>query len=206
MTEAEWHACTSAQEMLDFLRGRFSDRKLRLAACGCARQILNRRKDGYGSDIVSVAERYADRVAQDPDLFAAAQHAHRLIWDAPLSQTRFGASMLDATTAQDAWVGLRETLRWAACLVGDRRVLFDCVRDIMGNPFCPVVLNPEWATCNVVGLGKAIYDERAFDRMPILADALEDAGCTNADILDHCHAGGAHVRGCWVVDLVLGRE
>ena len=63
-----------------------------------------------------------------------------------------------------------------------------------------------WRTATVTSLALAIYEERAFDRLPILADALEDAGCTNADILGHCRGGGEHVRGCWVVDLVLGKE
>jgi hypothetical protein len=58
----------------------------------------------------------------------------------------------------------------------------------------------------VIALAEAIYDERAFDRLPILADALEEAGCTNADILNHCRQPGEHVRGCWVVDLILGKE
>jgi hypothetical protein len=52
---------------------------------------------------------------------------------------------------------------------------------------------------------KAIYDERAFERMPILADALEDAGCDDQDILNHCRQSGEHVRGCWVLDLLLGK-
>jgi hypothetical protein len=80
------------------------------------------------------------------------------------------------------------------------------LRDIVGNPFRPVTLNPAWRTSNVTGLAQAIYDDRAFDRLPILADALEDAGCDNADILNHCRDGGVHVRGCWVVDLVLGKQ
>jgi hypothetical protein len=80
------------------------------------------------------------------------------------------------------------------------------LRDIFGNPFRPVTLNPSWRTPTVKQLAEAIYKERAFERMPILADALEDAGCDNADILSHCRGGGEHVRGCWVVDLVLGRE
>lgn len=66
-----------------------------------------------------------------------------------------------------------------------------------------------WLASNngtVVKLAQAIYDERAFDRLPILADALEDAGCTNQDILAHCRGGGEHSRGCWVVDLLLGKE
>jgi hypothetical protein len=80
------------------------------------------------------------------------------------------------------------------------------LRDIFGNPFRPVTLNPAWCTSNVTGLAQSIYVDRAFDRLPILADALEEAGCDNADILNHCRQPGEHVRGCWVVDLVLRKE
>jgi hypothetical protein len=68
----------------------------------------------------------------------------------------------------------------------------------------PIVLEPSWRTEGVVGLVSSIYAERAFDHMPILGDALEDAGCADDDILGHCRWGGPHSRGCWVVDLVLG--
>jgi hypothetical protein len=83
---------------------------------------------------------------------------------------------------------------------------FDCV---FGNPFRPVALDPAWLAWNdgaVRKMAQALYDERAFDRLPLLADALEDAGCTNADILAHCRQPRPHVKGCWVVDLVLGKE
>ena len=73
-------------------------------------------------------------------------------------------------------------------------------------PFRSMTLNPEWRTATVVALARGIYDERAFDRMPILADALQDAGCDSADILGHCRGPGPHVRGCWVVHLVLGKS
>jgi hypothetical protein len=79
------------------------------------------------------------------------------------------------------------------------------LREIFGNPFHPVTIDRAWLTANVAGLAQSIYDDRAFDRLPILADALEDAGCDNADILNHCRQPGEHVRGCWVVDLVLGK-
>ncbi len=79
-------------------------------------------------------------------------------------------------------------------------------RDVTGNPFRPVAVDPAWRTATAVGIAQAIYDDRAFDRLPILADALQDAGCENADILAHCRGDGPHVRGCWVVDLVLGKE
>jgi hypothetical protein len=80
------------------------------------------------------------------------------------------------------------------------------LRDIFGNPFRPVVFDPRWRTSDVVGLARAIYDDRSFERMPILADALMDAGCENEKIIGHCRGDGPHVRGCWVVDLILGKE
>jgi hypothetical protein len=79
------------------------------------------------------------------------------------------------------------------------------LRDIFGNPFRPAALDPTWFTSTVRGLAAGIYAERAFDRLPILADALEEAGCNNADMLAHCRSPGPHVRGCWVVDLALGK-
>jgi hypothetical protein len=79
-------------------------------------------------------------------------------------------------------------------------------RCIFGNPFRPVRFVPRWRTSDVVGLAGAIYEGRAFDRMPMLADALMDAGCDSDDILSHCGGEGPHVRGCWAVDLVLGKE
>jgi hypothetical protein len=85
-------------------------------------------------------------------------------------------------------------------------VLCRLLHDIFGNPFRPVILDNSRRTSTVTSLAQAIYDDRAFDRMPILADALEDAGCSNQDILQHCRSGGEHVRGCWPLDLVLGKE
>jgi hypothetical protein len=82
------------------------------------------------------------------------------------------------------------------------------LRDIFGNPFRPVALDPAWLAWNdgaVQKMAQVIYDARRFSALPILADALEDAGSDNADILAHCRGGGEHVRGCWVVDLLLGK-
>ncbi|MBY0459193.1 MAG: hypothetical protein K2V38_17825 [Gemmataceae bacterium] len=79
-------------------------------------------------------------------------------------------------------------------------------RDIFGNPFRPVVFLPDWRTSTAVALAAQMYDLRDFSAMPILADALQDAGCDSDDILGHCRGDGPHVRGCWVVDLVLGKE
>jgi hypothetical protein len=78
--------------------------------------------------------------------------------------------------------------------------------DVFGNPFRPVALDPSWLTSTVVQLAQGIYADRAFDRLPILADALQDAGCEHPDVLAHCRSDGPHVRGCWVADLLLGKS
>ncbi len=87
------------------------------------------------------------------------------------------------------------------------------VRDIFGNPFRPVTLKPPWKTPTILALATAAYENRILPagtlepaRLAILADALEDAGCDNEDILNHLRQPGVHVRGCWVVDLILGKE
>ncbi|HJZ58230.1 MAG TPA: hypothetical protein VKE74_25030, partial [Gemmataceae bacterium] len=87
---------------------------------------------------------------------------------------------------------------------------FHCVpllRDVFGNPFRPVAFNPAWRTDTAVSLARQMYESKDFSAMPILADALQNAGCENEDVLNHCRdAKQAHVRGCWVVDLVLGKS
>jgi hypothetical protein len=88
----------------------------------------------------------------------------------------------------------------------ERRVLADFLRCIVGNPIRPVAADPRWLTSDVVAVARVIYDQRAFDRLPILADALQDAGCDHADLLAHCRGPGPHARGCWAVDLVLGKS
>ena len=80
------------------------------------------------------------------------------------------------------------------------------LRCIFGNPFRPATLDRAWRTPTAVALARGIYDDRAFDRLPILADALQDAGCDNEEVLNHCRGPGPHVRGCWVVDLILGKS
>ncbi|MFO0802381.1 MAG: hypothetical protein U0791_04565 [Gemmataceae bacterium] len=83
------------------------------------------------------------------------------------------------------------------------RLLIQCV---LGNPFRSVEFSPDWLTSTVVTIARTMYDSRYYSPMLLLADALQDAGCENEDILNHCRSGGPHVRGCWVVDLILGKE
>jgi hypothetical protein len=89
----------------------------------------------------------------------------------------------------------------------ERRSQCDLLRDLFGNPFRPMMVEPAWLDWNdgcVAKLARAIYEERKYQDMKILGDALEEAGCGNPDILAHCRQPGEHVRGCWVVDLLLG--
>lgn len=88
----------------------------------------------------------------------------------------------------------------------DRAWHSQLIREIFGNPFRPVTLEPSWLTSTVVSLARQIYESRDFSAMPILADALQDAGCDNENILNHCRGGSGHVRGCFVVDLLLGKS
>jgi hypothetical protein len=80
------------------------------------------------------------------------------------------------------------------------------LRDIFRNPFRPVAFDPRWRSADVLGLARGIYEDRAFDRLPLLADALMDAGCADERVINHCRGEGPHVRGCWVVDLALNKE
>jgi len=80
-------------------------------------------------------------------------------------------------------------------------------REIFGNPFRPVAFNSAWSIDTAVSLARQMYESRDFSAMPILADALQDAGCENDDVLSHCRdPQQTHVRGCWVVDLVLEKS
>src|SRR5262249_3287151 len=116
------------------------------------------------------------------------------------------------TAAVQAWyrAGAPAGQDWAeAARAAERRAQGDLLRDVFGYLFRPPAVVPPWRRRHGgpgARLAAAVHDERAYDRLPILADALEDAGCADADILEHCRSGGEHVRGCWVVDLLLGKE
>jgi hypothetical protein len=194
MTEQEWLACSDPTPMLELMKGKASDRKLRLfAVAGCCLQCRPELLP-----IFEVTERFADGLANVQEI--------RSHW-------------LQRGMRGPAWP--ERAFEWASSFVADAidpdvevsagyppaGDLIPILHDIFGPlPFRPITLNPSWRTSNVTALAQSIYDDRAFDRLPILADALEDAGCDNADILNHCRQPGEHVRGCWVVDLVLGKE
>jgi hypothetical protein len=215
MTEEEWLASDDRQPMLEFLRGKQSDRKLRLFACACCRQIWDHLVDDSRGALV-VVERFAEGAASLPELSQAQDVAidaartaeGEAVWMATSSDAfsaAFEASFCAA--GQEAclgWPGRNENDQ--VSVVQEHTTFAALLRDIFGNPFRPVTFDPRWRTSDVVGLAQAIYDDKAFERMPILADALMDAGCEDEQVIGHCRGDGPYVRGCWVVDLVLGKE
>jgi hypothetical protein len=233
MTEAEWLVCADPTPMLEFLRRRASDRKLRLFACACCRQIWDRITHAKLRNAVDVSERFADQEATAAELKTASDKALRVVSKVRVAQTahwqqvqgmieagardlpRLDPGLLSAASAAKATVvkGIGVVLMAAdsarTAVVSNHAPQRDqagLLRDIFGNPLHKVTINTSWLTSTVVSLVNDIYEKRAFDRMPILADALQDAGCDNDEILNHCRQPCVHVRGCWVVDLLTGRK
>jgi hypothetical protein len=228
MTEEEWLACTDPTPMLEFLLGKSSDRKLRLFACACCRRIWPLIMEGRERRAVEVAEEYADQVCGrerlqeewDAEGVTAIGHA---IDGATSTDAGWGAgwaarNVVEAVTDRNllvlrpptsgdvgAWATARLE-RKQASEHAERTIQATLLRDIFGNPFRAATFDPLWRTLSVVGLTQTIYDERAFDKMPELGDALERGGCRDEPMLNHCREAGEHVRGCWVVDFVLGKE
>jgi hypothetical protein len=234
--------------MLVFLRGKASERKLRLFEVACCRRMWNLLTDERSRTAVEVAERLADGLPTSSGPFRIEIEAMEAVTP-PTTTARFAATIA-------AWVpflssGLRrytsdrarEAAVAAVCAVrsyshvfndgsscpptfGKMAVVDDALfaagavpwewpvqaallRDIIGDPFRPSSLNPDWLTWHdglLVAMAQRIYDSRDFSDMPVLADALEESGCSDQDILGHCRSGGEHVRGCWVLDLVLGKS
>jgi hypothetical protein len=219
MTEAEWLAATDPTPMVRFLEGKVSDRKLRLFGCGCCRRAWDLLVRKPSRAAVEAAEAYADGLLDAASLRAARNAARNAANLMAKKEIPFnGQAIYAAGAVQEicwieflGWNGAAYTLcqRFVApnAASRERKAQADMLRDIFGNPFHPVALNPSWLTSTVLALAIGIYEERAFDRLPILADALQDAGCDNEDILNHCREScRVHVRGCFVVDLVLGKS
>jgi hypothetical protein len=235
MTEAEWLAATDPTPMLDFIHERASNRKVALYLCGGCRSRPDLFYSPSSITAIDLYERNADGLLPKEDKWYATWYAEEATFGFDFEPNtlprrpeivqrlvELGAVSASALSG-GAWVvneEIRQRLHYAAELVYNMpgvserllwylaridwpgRWLFDCV---FGNPFRPVSLDPAWLTSTVVALAGGIYADRAFDRMPILADALQDAGCDHDDILTHCRGDSPHVRGCWVVDLLTGR-
>jgi hypothetical protein len=195
---------------------RWSRRKLRLFGCAAARLLFPVLPEA-SQQAIEVAERFADGQANGRQLAAARRSAVQSALNGEpwsfLRQLWHGEACRHPTwnfrLGLAAWATLakQEPMsrgQWCEGASGPEEIQF--LRDIFGDPFHPVSISQHWLTNTVIILAKAIYNERTFDRMPILADALEDAGCDNADILNHCRQPGAHVLGCWALDLLLNKQ
>jgi hypothetical protein len=207
MTESEWLACTDPQKMLAFLRGKVSDRKLRLFAVACCRGSWPLLTDERSRKAVEVAERHADGIVNERGLRFAFSCAADAFAYARSTHTA------DPQAAAGAANAAHPAADYYARYVTPRKEHPGFLCDLFGPlPFRPVSVSPAWQTAEVVALAQAAYDHRELPdgtldttRLAVLADALEEASCTNADILNHCRRPGVHVRGCWVVDLLLGK-
>jgi hypothetical protein len=224
MTEAEWLGCTEPQRMLEFLRGKASDRKLRLFACSCCYRLdCLSQFDDDRLHAVKCAELYADGNASAEALALAMSRmwGHEPLSAAEAVESACDSAMAiplgDVAQAADAVVQcLGETCHYftaserEADQKTERSAQCDVLRDLFGNPFCPPEPVPPavlaWNDEAIPRIAQGIYDGRAFDRLPILADALLDAGCDDEELLAHCRSEGPHVKGCWAVDLILGRQ
>jgi hypothetical protein len=247
MTEAEWLACTDPQPMLEFLRGKASERKVRLFAVACCRRVWASLEHEEFRDAVRAAESFADGVADRTEMVQAYEKARVTFVKLRGKDNGAGAALTASafpSPPKSIWERIADALddpwwedemdkgdplgpalvaarlaAWAAAELQGQRNVFDApatiaerreqtvlLRCLFENPFRPRPVCGAWLTREVKALAEAIYAERAFDRMPRLAGALEASGCTNADLIEHCRSGEEHARGCWVVDLLLGKD
>jgi hypothetical protein len=148
----------------------------------------------------------AERITLHPT-HAALALAGIVCWCEPQKAAWYAASNahLEVPYLANPGVGVHSRQRWEG-EVAEKRAQCQLLREIFGDAFRSAVFAPDWRTDTAVSLARQMYESRDFSAMPILADALEEAGCTSADLLNHCRGGGSHVRGCWALDLVLGKE
>lgn len=203
--------------MVEFAGKTVSDRKLRLFSVGCCRLIWMLIPARQCKEAVGVAEAYADRQATKKTMTRARIASRVVVSKEENYWKRHAANVCLNAVNANVILGARRAadhaLGAALCHGTDEsnhvsiEVLLALLRDVVGPlPFRTIAMVPEWLTSTVTDLARTIYESRDFGAMPILADALQDADCDNDEILDHCRGPGPHVRGCWVVDLILGKE
>jgi hypothetical protein len=214
MTEEEWLCATDPMPMLRFLPAKSGDRKLRLFAVACYRQMVRWLVDRRAQEAFSVAERYADGTAERCELLALLRQ-HQLVpeLDALTPSLQPDWSGMQTAAAAAYWAVTRFPRDWADRSSEPGGPLCDILRCIFGDSFRPVAIDSAWLTPTVKQLARAANEDRLLpsgdlerDRLAVLAGALEDAGCTDPGILEHLRGPGPHVRGCWVVDLILGKK
>jgi hypothetical protein len=220
MTEWEWEKTERVYDLTHHKSSR-SDRKRRLLACACARRVLTFLDDPRFTRAIECCEQYADatigwramlelrkvvRTARhDADSVGCDEHTHLAAGAVEAATAKNFMNFKMALEAAQHSMGARSRPAFSEACAIEQTHQVQLARDIFGNPFRPVAFDPSWRTSTAIALAEGIYADRTFDRLPILADALEDAGCGAADLLTHLRGDGPHVRGCWALDLVLGK-
>jgi len=207
LTEAEWLSPIDVVRAYHYARGGMSPRKQLLFACACSRTD----PEFVDDNRIRVCTQTAELIADDQAIVDPYEPVRELLRLSP----RAGISEWIRAYVPHAQLLVPEPnfewfLVWRIEQTTRKRRsgemgYLKCLRDIVGNPFRAFSFDDRWCSPDTLGLARAIYEDRAFDRLPILADALMDAGCDDDQILAHCRSAGPHVRGCWVVDLVLGK-
>lgn len=221
MTEAEWLASSDLRPMVEFLRGKASDRRLRLFAVACCQQLMPWNQNRRVLEALGRAERYADGGLAESTMEKWYQELNRI--SSEIRREMGGGGNAQTTICWavggiclprrysgfvDAWQAL---VNMAGVFGPEFRIRGPAVvrtllNDIFGNPFRSVTFFPEWRTPTVLALARQMYDSRDFTAMPILADALEEVSCSDEAILTHCRGPGPHARGCHIVDACLGKS
>ena len=211
MNEQDWLTCMDPIRMLDSLRGKISPRKLRLVAASSYRLIWHWIRDISSRRAIDVADQFADCLASGKEL----ANAHAMAYITYLNSYQnsiFAYAVADEDAAHAATIAARDV-----AVVRKVDPLAALVRDVIANPFRPLPLLDKtilaWSDGTIPRLAQTIYDDRSLprgtldaERLAILADALEDAGLTDAELLGHLRSPGPHFRGCWPVDLLLDRS
>lgn len=231
-TEEEWQNWEFLDPLIKFLdQERVSERKLRLFTATCLRRLWDSSYLGEHGCVIEVLERHTEArpTPEEHRPVAVALREVRsrctevmggMYWQMSIDYPEEPETDLWRNawaTAGAAIIAAGRQVRIAAGLLDDRpehehvaaeeRAQCDLVRCIFGNPFWKVAFDPSWQTSDATAIARGMYESRDFSAMPVLADALQDAGCSDETVLGHCRdASHAHVRGCWVVDLVLGKE
>ena len=219
MTETEWKNSNDPAPMLKFLRGKASDRKLRLFSAACFRRLVPLLPDLRQQQVIETLEQLAEGTVTLAESEGLIREVRRLIppddrhpssWfrgEPSADHLHYIGLMLFrefrsksiAAHAVEAAKGLAD---WSAELQ-EQVQLMKC---IVGDPFHTKSIDPRWLTSATLSSAQTIYEERVFDRLPDLANIMEDAGCDDVEILTHCRAQEPHAKGCWVIDLTLGKS
>jgi hypothetical protein len=223
MTEAEWLAATDPTPMLEYLQKahRATERKLRLFAVACVRRIWHLIPDG-GRAAIEAAERFADGQSDRGDLLAEQDRAWPFVWNNADTVACAAQSAAASCAALHGFKAARLQLAHvlntgAGPWRGEFTAQAVLLREVVADPFRPVpAVDPAWPAWQgdtPARLAQAAYDERHLPegtldptRLALLGDALQDAGCTDPDLLRHLRGPGPHVKGCWALDIVLGKE